>query len=593
MDTPKRLFDFPYYQMEKMPLDVMMTSKVAGQWNPYSTAQFIETVNNVSKGLLGLGIKPGDKVALISHNNRCEWNIMDHAIMQIGGIDVPIYPTMTADDTEYILNHSESVYCFVSNEELFVKVSKVKSRVPSLRGVYSFEQVAGANNWQEVIDAGKNSNSQAEVDALKAVVKEDDLATIIYTSGTTGLPKGVMLSHKNVATNAVYSSDRLPQMTPGTSRGLSFLPVSHIYERMIHYMYMYNSVTIYFAESLETIKEDLQIARPHIFSAVPRLLEKFFDGIVNKGVAAGGVKAKIFEWAVGLALKWEPDGKNGGLYHFQLKIADKLVFSKVREALALTEIRAVASGSAALQPRLARFFNGIGVPVLEGYGLTETSPVITVNTLNSPGMLRIGAVGKTIKDAEVKIAADGEILTKGPNVMIGYYKEPEKTKEVLTDDGWFHTGDIGVIEDGFLRITDRKKEMFKTSGGKYVAPQLIENAFKASHLIEQAIVVGDGRKYPAALIVPSFDGLREWCRRKEIPYTTDAEMIKMERIVKRIQKDVDRFNEGFAKWEQVKKIILLPKLFTIEGGELTPTMKLKRKPIMANYEKEVEELYKD
>lgn len=593
MNVPKRLFDFPYYQLKKVPLQLMMTSKVGGQWKPYSTAEFIETMNNVSMGLLTLGVKPGDKIALISHNNRCEWNIMDHAIMQIGGIDVPIYPTMTEDDTEYILNHSESIYCFVSNEELFVKVSKVKGRVASLKEVYTFEQVLGAKNWQEVIDAGKSSGKQAEVDAIKDSVKETDLATIIYTSGTTGLPKGVMLSHKNVASNAIYSTDRLPTMEPGNSRSLSFLPVSHIYERMIHYMYVYNGVSIYFAESLETIKEDLQVARPHIFTAVPRLLEKFFDGIVNKGVAAGGLKAQIFEWAVGLALKWEPDGKNGWWYHFRLGLADKLVFSKVREALALTEILAVASGSAALQPRLARFFNGIGVPVLEGYGLTETSPVITVNTINSPGMLKVGAVGKPIKDAEIKIAADGEILTKGPNVMLGYYKDPEKTKEVLTDDGWFHTGDIGEIEDGFLRITDRKKEMFKTSGGKYVAPQLLENAFKASHLIEQVMVVGDGRKYPAALIVPSFDGLREWCRRKEIPYTTDEEMIKVERIVKRIWKDIHRFNEGFGKWEQVKKIKLLSKLFTIENGELTPTLKLKRKPISEHYAKEIEELYQD
>jgi long-chain acyl-CoA synthetase len=571
----------------------MMTSKVAGQWHPYSTKSFIETMNSVSRGLLQMDVKPGDKIALIAHNNRCEWNIMDHAVMQIGAIDVPIYPTMTESDIEYILNHSESVLCFVSNEELFVKVSKVKHRIPSLREVYTFENVTGAKNWKEIIDLGNKTDNQSAVDKLKDAVKETDLATIIYTSGTTGLPKGVMLSHRNVASNAIYSTDRLPHMEAGKSRALSFLPVCHIYERMIHYLYIYNGVTIYFAESLETIKEDLQISQPHIFTAVPRLLEKFFDGIVNKGVAAGGIKGKIFEWAVGLALKWEPDGKNGAWYHFQLRLADKLVFSKVRAALAITNTLAIASGSAALQPRLARFFNGLGVPVLEGYGLTETSPVITVNTNNQPGYLRIGAVGKPIKDAKIKIAADGEILTSGPNVMMGYYKDPERTKEVLTDDGWFHTGDIGEIEDGFLRITDRKKEMFKTSGGKYVAPQLIENELKASHLIEQAIVVGDGRKFPAALIVPSFEGLREWCRRKEITYTTDHEMIQSERIVRRIWKDVDRTNEKFGKWQQIKKIVLLPKLFTIEGGELTPTLKLKRKPIVEKYAKEIDSLYQD
>jgi long-chain acyl-CoA synthetase len=323
---------------------------------------------------------------------------------------------------------------------------------------------------KEVLDAGKGEEMQPEVEEFKKGVNADDLATIIYTSGTTGLPKGVMLTHKNIATNAIYSSERLPELQPQNSRALSFLPVCHIYERMLHYLYMYNGVTIYFAESLETIKEDLQLARPHIFTAVPRLLEKFYDGIVNKGTSAGGIKAKIFEWAVALALKWQPDNANGGWYNFQLNIADKLVFSKVREALALTETKAIASGSAALQPRLASFFCGLGVPVLEGYGLTETSPVISVNALREPGMLRIGSVGKTIKNCEVKIADDGEILTKGPNVMIGYYKDKERTDEVLKD-GWFHTGDIGEITDGFLRITDRKKEMFKTSGGNYVAPQ--------------------------------------------------------------------------------------------------------------------------
>jgi len=354
---------------------------------------------------------------------------------------------------------------------------------------------------------------------------------------------------------------------------------------------MYNGVTIYFAEGLETIKEDLQVSKPHIFTAVPRLLEKFFDGIVNKGTAAGGIKASIFEWAVGLALKWQPDNQNGGWYDFQLKLADKLVFSKVREALALTETKAIASGSAALQPRLAAFFNGLGVPVLEGYGLTETSPVITVNTVRQPKMLRIGYVGKVIREAKVKIAEDGEILAAGPNIMLGYYKDAEKTKEVMTDE-WFHTGDIGIIEDGFLKITDRKKEMFKTSGGKYVAPQLIENALKESHFIDQAMVIGDGKNFPSALIVPSFEGIKEWCRRKNITYTTDAEMIAMERIENRIWKDVEKSNANFGKWEQVKKIKILLDPFTIDGGELTPTMKLKRKPILAKYQNEIEELYK-
>ena len=589
MNNPTRLFDFPYYQAEKFPLEVMMTSKVDGKWTPYSTDSFIEAVNHASKGLLKLGAKPGEKIALISHNNRCEWNIMDHAIMQIGCIDVPIYPTMGEEDITYILNHSESVLCFVSNDELFQKLENIKGKIDSLRDIYAFEKVKGAKNWNEILEHGKSGN-QDEVNALKDQVIEDDLATIIYTSGTTGLPKGVMLTHKNIASNAISSSGRLPELEPQKSRSLSFLPVCHIYERMLHYLYMYNGVTIYFAEGLETIKEDLQVAKPHIFTAVPRLLEKFYDGIVTKGTSAGGIKATIFEWAEGLALKWQPDNRNGSWYNMMHSLADKLVYSKVRDALALTEIKAIASGSAALQPRLAAFFNGIGVPVLEGYGLTETSPVISVNALRKPGMLEIGSVGKLIPDVEVKIAIDGEILVKGPNVMIGYYKDEEKTKEILKD-GWFHTGDIGELNNGFLKITDRKKEMFKTSGGKYVAPQLLENALKESHLIEQAMVVGEGRNFPAALIVPSFEGIREWCRRHKITYTSDAEMMTNERVVKRIWKDVDKTNSGFGKWEQIKKIKLLESQFTIEGGELTPTLKLRRKPILKKYAAEVDAFY--
>lgn len=589
MNKPTRLFDFVYYQQENSPLEVAMTSKVAGEWKSYSTSELIEAVNLVSKGLLSLGVQPGDKIALISHNNRCEWNIMDMGILQIGAIDVPIYPTMSEKDYEYILNHAEAKYCFVSNDELYGKVSNVKATTPSLLDIYTFEQVAGAKNWSEIVEAGK-SGDQARVDEIKASVKETDLATLIYTSGTTGLPKGVMLSHQNIASNTVGSAKRLPQFVAGEARCLSFLPVCHIFERMMHYLYIYKSVQIYFAESLETIKEDLNLAKPHAFSAVPRLLEKFYDGIVAKGAAAGGIKSKLFAWAVGLALEWEPDRANGGFYEWKLGIARKLVFSKVKAALGLTEIGAVASGSAALQPRLARFFNGAGIPVYEGYGLTETSPVITVNTLNAPNMIRIGSVGTCIEHVEVKIAEDGEILAKGPNIMMGYYKDQEKTDEVIKD-GWFHTGDIGVIEDGFLRITDRKKEMFKTSGGKYVAPQLVENALKESLFIEQVMVVGESQKFPAALVVPAFEAIQEWCRRHKVEYPGDANIADNKQIVDRIWKDINKANAQFGSWEQVKQIRILPQLFTIENGELTPTLKLKRKPIMARYQSVVDEIY--
>jgi long-chain acyl-CoA synthetase len=590
MSLPTRLFDFPTHQLANSPMEVSMTSRVNGEWNPYSTASLVDHINKVSRGLLKLGVNPGDKIALISHNNRCEWNIMDHGILQVGAIDVPIYPTMSEKDFEYILNHSESSYCFVSNKELFHKVMAVKHLIPKLIDVFTFEKVEDARHWRELLEMGLEAD-QSKVEELKSRVKPGDLATIIYTSGTTGLPKGVMLSHNNICSNAISSSERLPNFIPGKARALSFLPVCHIFERMLHYLYMYNGVKIYFAESLDTIREDLNISQPHTFTAVPRLLEKFYDGIVAKGMANKGIKKALFSWAVGLALKWEPDQSNGAFYEWKLGIARKLVFSKVKEALGLTEIEAVASGSAALQPRLARFFNGAGIPIYEGYGLTETSPVITVNTLNTPKMLRVGFVGKPIADCEVRIESDGEIVTRGPNVMLGYYKDEEKTAEVLKD-GWFATGDIGIVDDGFLKITDRKKEMFKTSGGKYVAPQLLENDMKESILIEQILVVGDGQKFPAALIVPAFEALRTWCGKHGITYTTDEDMVTKKEIKDRIWKDVDKMNQRYGSWERIKQIRLLSSPFTIEGGELTPTMKLKRKVIHAKYAEVIEEIYR-
>ncbi|MEY3009416.1 MAG: hypothetical protein RLZZ314_58 [Bacteroidota bacterium] len=588
MKNPTRLFDFPRYQLANKPQNVMMTMPNYGNRVTYSTAQFVNEMDNVSRGLIAMGLQAEEKVALISHNNRCEWNIMDHAIMQVGAIDIPIYPTMTEEDYKYILNHSESKYCFVSNEELFKKVMAVKSECPALEEVFTFEEVKGARHWTEVAKAGSDAQ-KAELDARRDAVDPAQLATIIYTSGTTGLPKGVMLSHNNVASNVLIAQPRVPAVDPNLDyRVLSFLPVCHIFERMLHYLYMYMGAQIHFGESLETIKEDLNHTQPIMFTAVPRLLEKFYDGIVAKGRSAGGVKAAIFNWAVGVALEWDPD--KGGLYNVKLKIARKLVFSKVKEALGLSGIQAVASGSAALQPRLARFFNGAGITVLEGYGLTETSPVVSVNTTNGEGMLRIGSVGKMADGVDVKIAEDGEILVQGPNVMMGYYKDPEKTAEVIKG-GWFHTGDIGVIEDGFLRITDRKKEIFKTSGGKYVAPTLLENALKASLFIEQVIVVGENRKHPAALIVPDAVVVEEWCKRHDHPFPGMAGIAGDDRLRERIEREVNELMASFAKWEQVKKITILPAVFTIDGGELTPTLKLKRKPIMAKYADAIEAMY--
>ncbi len=588
MSQYKRLFDFVYHQRDHFPLKEMMISRVAGSWKAYSTEEFIEKMNEVSRGLLTLGVKPGDKIALITTTNRVEWNIMDHAILQIGAIDIPIYPTMTEDDYKYILNHSESIYCFVSDAEILKKVKQIAAEVPSLKEVFTFEKVEDARHWSEVAALSKDTD-QSEVDRIAKEVKADDMATIIYTSGTTGLPKGVMLTHANIASNAMDSEDRLPELIKGDTTALSFLPCCHIYERMLHYLYINNGVRVYLS-GLETVKDDLAFTTPHIFSAVPRLLEKFYDGVIAKGLANTGLKKKIFQWSVGVALDWNPD--KGGLYNLKLAIARKLVFSKVKTALGLTGIKAVPSGSAALQPRLARFFTGAGIPIFEGYGLTETSPVISVNTLRRAGMYEVGCVGKPINNVEVKIAEDGEIICKGPNVMLGYYKNSEMTSEVLKN-GWFHTGDIGVIENGFLKITDRKKEMFKTSGGKYIAPQLIENILKESIYIEQCMVIGENRNFPAALIVVDLITLKLWAEKEGIAYSSDAELLSLEATEKLIEREIEKRNSRFGKWEQIKAFRILPGAFTIDKGEITPTLKLKRKKIMENYAHLVANIYHD
>jgi len=587
MNTPHRLFDFPTFQLANSPLQVMMTSRLDGEWKSYSTQDFVDAMNRISAGLLRLGVQPGDRIALITDANRCEWNIMDHGILQIGAIDVPIYPTMTIQDYEYIFNHAGVKYCFVSNEDLWKKVKTVLPSAPDLKEVFTFDRVEGARSWEELL-----TDASAEMEAVHqraAAVNEDDMATIIYTSGTTGLPKGVMLSHRNIVSNAVDSTERMPNLERGNSRSLSFLPCCHIFERMLHYLYILNGVSIHLT-GMDQIKDDMILIRPHIFTAVPRLFEKFYDGIVMKGMANTGIKKVLFKWAVDLALQWEPDGANGGWYEFRLGIARKLVFSKVKLALGLTELGGAASGSAALQPRLARFFNGADIPVFEGYGLTETSPVISVNTFRAPGMCRVGTVGKVIRNVEVRIAEDGEILCKGPNVMMGYYKAPDLTSEVLKD-GWFHTGDIGEVKDGFLAITDRKKEIFKTSGGKYVAPQIIENVLKESAYIEQCIVIGESQKFPAVLIVPEFISLRDWAASNGLGEMNDSALILEARVQGLFHEEIERRNERFGKWEQVKAFRLLPRAFTIDAGEITPTLKLRRKKILENYQELVRDIY--
>lgn len=581
----KRLFDFAYSQLERFPLDAMFRSKCDGVWETYSTGKFIDCVNQLSNGLIEYGIQTGQKVALITDSNRTEWNICDHAALQIGAIDVPIYPTMTENDIQYILNHSESVICFVSNQELYNKVQNIRKDLPLLRDVFTFDSVPGAKNYKELFSL--NEDSTHVVHSRKEKIHTEDLATIIYTSGTTGLPKGVMLSHSNIASNVEHCVDRLPELTQGEARCVSFLPICHIFERMLHYLYINNCVSITLT-GMDNIKDDLIANKPHMFTAVPRLLEKFFDGIIAKGEANSGIKKSLFQWAVKLALQWEPEGANGGWYEFKLKIAQKLVFSKVKAALGLTEIGAVACGSAALQPRLARFFTAAGIPVKEGYGLTETSPVISVNTLRKPNLYKPGTVGTIIPKTEIKFASDGEILVKGPQVMMGYYKAPEITAEVL-NEGWFSTGDIGIVEDGFLKITDRKKELFKTSGGKYVAPQVLENALKESHFIEQCMVVGDGQKFPGALIV--VDCVFAKVHFPDLASMSHEEIIQQEKVMKEVKNFIANMNNNFGSWEQIKGMRLLAQPFTVERGEITPTLKLKRKNINSNYEIEIAQLY--
>lgn len=585
MQEVKRLFDVARYQLKHYPKTDMLTSKVNGQWTPYSTPEVVEMSDMFSRGLLVLGVKPGDKIAMIS-NNRPEWNIADLGILQVGAIDVPVYPTISENDYKFIFNDAAVTLCLVSDKALYDKVMLIKNEVPSLKEVYSFEKLEGVKNWKEILDAGIKGNQQ-EVEKIKEGISENDLATIIYTSGTTGVPKGVMLSHKNIVSNSYGCMERLP--VDQNAKALTFLPVCHVYERMIHYLYMLRGVSIYYAESMDTIGDNLKEVKPHVFSAVPRLLEKVYDKIVMKGNELSFPKKNLFNWALRLGHEYDVIGKSGW-YKFRLSIARALVFKKWKEALG-GNVRAVASGSAALQPRLARVFMAAGIPVMEGYGLTETSPVVSVNC-EFDNAVRIGTVGLPLRDVEVKFAEDGEICVKGPNLMLGYYNRPDLTNEVIDSEGWFHTGDIGVMVEGkFLKITDRKKEIFKTSGGKYVAPQMIENKFKESRFIEQVMVIGENQKHPAALIVPAFAFVKTWCEKHGISAKTNQEISASDEVKKRIKEEVDSMNPSFGQWEQVKKIELLPSEFTIDSNELTPTLKLKRKVIMTKYADLVNKIY--
>lgn len=584
-----RLFDIPYYQKGNFPLTNAFVTKYNGNWVATSTEEYIEKANQISRALLDMGIKKGDKIALITSSNRTEWHIMDIGILQLGAVTVPIYPTISAEDYEYILKHSESLYVFVSDQQIFDKLNKVKLNIPKLRGIYSFDEVTGCANWNVVLEAGKKIMNPALIEEHKGNVHPNDLASIIYTSGTTGRPKGVLLTHHNIVSNVIGSTERF-DLRKGDFKSLSFLPCCHIFERTVLYIYQANGVSVHFAESLDTISQNLQEIKPDVMTVVPRVLEKVYDKIYTKGSELTGIKKKLFFWAIQLGEKYDINHKHGWWYDFQLKWARKLIFSKWRAALG-AQLDYLVSGSAALSPRLARIFAAAEIPVLEGYGLTETSPVISVNDRRNNGW-KIGSIGKVLSNVEVKLAEDGEILCKGPSITQGYFKDEEKTNEAFTGE-WFHTGDIGKIdEEGFLFITDRKKEMFKTSGGKYVAPQILENTFKQSRFIEQIMVIGEGQKMPAALIQPNFDYLKEWANRKgmNIGFSLD-EVCQNEDVRNRIQKEIDRLNVKFGKWEQVKKFELTPNVWSIDSGELTPTLKLKRKVILEKYKALYEKIY--
>jgi len=590
----KRLFDCIEHQLKHFPTDAMLVAKVNGSWVKHSTQEVAKTVNSLSAGLLQLGVsghdfspEGSDKIAIIS-NNRPEWVLTDMAVQQIGAILVPLYPTTNPLEIEFIFNNAAVKYVFVSNQEMYDKISALRSKIPSLKEIFVFDAIPGTTHWKTLLQP-EDSSFLPKVNEIKASIPPSHLATIIYTSGTTGTPKGVMLSHKNIYSNVMMSKESFPFKDAPGSKILSFLPLNHIFEKACTYIYLYSGISIYYAENLDTIGDNLKEVKPDGFTTVPRLLEKVFEKIMSKGNELTGTKRKLFFWAVDLAEKYDNHISGGVWYNLQLAIARKLIFTKWKEALG-GRVSFIITGGAACQVKLLRIFNAAGIPVYEGYGPTENSPVITVNR-QSPGGMRFGTVGPPVNGQEVRIADDGEICVKGPSVMEGYYLRPDLTAEVIID-GWLYTGDIGVwIDNKYLKITDRKKELFKTSGGKYVAPQPIENKFKESPFIEQMMVVGADKKFVGALIVPSFATLKDWMREKGLTYTTNEDVVHHPRVLELYKELVESFNTYFNHVEQIKKFELLPREWTIDTGEMTPKLSLKRKVVMEKYKDAIERIY--
>ncbi len=582
-----RLFDLIPRAIESFPKPDMFAGKDEGEWVRYSTKAYQDIANYISYGFLALGVQKGDKIATITYN-RPEWNFLDMGIMQVGAIHVPIYPTISESDYKYILEHSEVKYVFLAGEDLLRKIEHILPEIPTLKDIYTFKNLRGFKHLNELIRMGWQCPVPDKLNDVKKTINSNDLATIIYTSGTTGNPKGVMLSHANIISNFI-SVAPIPPIGP-EGKAISYLPLCHVYERMLNYMYQYKGISVYYAESMGTIADNIREVQPEIFTTVPRLLEKIFERIVQKGRKLPAVKKKIFFWALDLGFRYKIGEPNGFMYGIKLKIANWLVFSKWREALG-NRLKMVVSGGAALQPRLCHIFWAAGIPVLEGYGLTETSPVIAVSNLWKDG-IKAGTVGPVLPGVEVKIAEDGEVLCKGPGIMLGYYKEPELTKGAIDADGWFHTGDTGIIEPkGQLRLTGRKKEIFKTSFGKYINPGAIEDLFKESPFIDNMVVFGENQKFAAALVVPDFNDLRNWCANKGIEYTTNTEMVNHERIKMRFKKEIAKYNSLLGATEQIKRYELIDFEWSTFTGELTPTLKLKRNYIAKKYADIINKLF--
>jgi long-chain acyl-CoA synthetase len=583
-----RTFDIIDLNCEKYPRKDMYCGKQDKEWKMYSTEDVRNYINWVSYGLMSMGYKKGDKIATISPN-KPEWNIVDMALAQAGIVHVPIYPTISTDEYSYILDHSEVNSIFIGNKVIYNKVVPALDGLKGLREIFSFDIVEGLRSFSDVVEEGKNNAEKlkAELDNIKKSIKPEDLLTIIYTSGTTGNSKGVMLSHSNLVKNAITTSTA-HHLGYG-HRAVSFLPLCHVYERMVNYHFQYKGISIFYVENMGTVSEVVKEVKPHIFNTVPRLLEKIYDNIMGKGRNLPWIKRTIFFWAVNLGLKFKLKG-NSSFYKFRLKIARKLIFSKWQEALG-GELQVMVSGGAALQSRLEKLFWAAGLPVIQGYGLTETSPVIAVNPLRIDE-IGFGTCGPVIEGVEVMIADDGEILCRGVNVMMGYYKAPDLTAEIIDKDGWLHTGDIGLIEEGkFLKITDRKKEMFKLSAGKYIAPQVIENKLKESPFIEQAMVIGENEKFASALISPNFGFLHDWCSMHKIQFRDNKDLIEVPEVIERLSKEIREVNKSIGEHEQIKKFRLVTEEWTPQSGELSPTLKLKRNLVAKHYKDLIADMY--